>query len=281
LDLKWTERYSDPGRLRQEVRAMVDAFVEALLGAIPAPEIAGIYFKGSAQKGWDSPVDYVPELSDVDVNLLFRDSSGAERWLGTVESALDVQRRMEEAYRRRIPAPLHIPRPQLVVLNKLREEPNYCPSPKEIVTTLYGEDYRDEPRHDDRRLREIDRADLLSHLPFLETFPLHVVDKPGTYVIAALRNLSWRVSPIGPRMLSILGMPPKKAWSLSRTQIIPLLEDAGEGELAKDYATFYMRGWDYFLSGHRDSAAARDAVAAGVNALKISAARAEKIEFCA
>jgi len=260
---------------------MVDAFVEALLGAIPAPEIAGIYFKGSAQKGWDSPVDYVPELSDVDMHLLFRDSSRAEQWPGTVEKALEIQHRVEEAYRRRIPAPIHVPQPQLVVLNRLMQEPDYYPSPKETVTTLYGEEYPDESYEDEKRLREIDRAKLLSHLPVLETFPRHVVDKPGPYVVAAMKNLSWRVSPIGPRMLSILDMPPMKAWSLKRTQMIPLLEESGESELARHYAAFYLRGWDYFLSGHRDSAAARDAVAAGVNALKISAARAEKIEFCA
>jgi hypothetical protein len=276
LGSEWTDRYPSKESLRAEVDAMAESFVKVLLDRIPPDEIAGIYFKGSAKKRWDSPLDYVPEQSDVDIHLLFRDSASIERRLGSIESALDILSGVEDEYRSKMPSPIHLPRPQLTMLNRLMEEPNYYPSPKETVATLYGDEYKDEVWPDDERLREMDRANLLSHSPVLESFPLHVVDKPGVYLLAALRNLSWRVSPIGPRALSISGMPPRQAWSLNRTQIAPLLDELGQEDLARDYRSFYLSAWDYFLSGYTDSRAARAAVAAGLTALRASAEVAGK-----
>ena len=65
---EWNHHYPDPGKLRHEINHMADSFVEVLLDDIPSQEIRGIYLKGSAQKEWDSPVDYVPEISDVDIH---------------------------------------------------------------------------------------------------------------------------------------------------------------------------------------------------------------------
>ncbi len=276
MNPRWTDGYPSAVSLRQEVDAMLESFVEVLLDRIPDAEVAGIYFKGSAQKHWDSPVDYVPELSDVDIHLLFRDASDAPRRLGSVEAGLAIQYRVEEAYHAKVASPIHVPRPQLTILNNLLQDPDYIPSPKETVTTLYGDDYPSDDYKDERRLREIERQRLLSHAAFLETIPLHVIDKPGVYLLAAMRGISWRVSPIGPRALTVLGADYEEAWSFNRTRIIPLLEELGESGLATAYRTFYLSAWDYFLSNYADSAAARAAVIAGVNAMKESIALAEK-----
>ena len=50
---------------------MAESIVEALLDEIPPEEIRGIYLMGSGQKEWDSPIDYVPEISDVDIHIQF------------------------------------------------------------------------------------------------------------------------------------------------------------------------------------------------------------------
>jgi hypothetical protein len=144
MTLKWTGRYPAPEVLRREVAAMAAAAMEALLAQAPAEEIAGIYLKGSGQKPWLSPVDYVPELSDVDVHVLFREAACIESRLGSVEAALAVQAQMEDAYRARVPDPIHMPRPQLVILNHLLADPDYSPSPAETVVTLYGDSYPEE-----------------------------------------------------------------------------------------------------------------------------------------
>lgn len=277
MAVEWTDRYPSPESLRREVSAMVESFVEVLLDRIPASEIAGIYFKGSAQKDWDSPVDYVPELSDVDIHLLFRDSSDIGRRL-TIEGALGIQSQVEDVYRKKAPSPIHIPRPQITMLNHLLQEPDYCSTPVEAVTTLYGDDYPETGHTDEQRLREIARQRLPSYASPLETLPLSLVDKPGDYIVSALRGLNWRVSPIGPIVLFLLGMPWREVWVLNRTRMIAVLEEQGEAKLAADYSAFYLSGWDYFLSGYTDSAAARRAVMAAVETLRTAAAAAERIE---
>ncbi len=266
---EWTDKYPSAEALRREVSAMVDTWVEVLLDRIPRSEIAGIYLKGSAQKDWDSPVDYVPELSDVDIHLLFRDSSCVGKWL-TVENALEIQALVEDAYRKKISSPLHVPRPQLTLLNHLKEDPEYRPSPIQAVTTLYGDRYPEYEDEDEQRLKEIARARLASYTDVLATLPGTLIDKPGVYILSALRGLNWRVSPLGPTVLLLGGMPWSQVWLLNRTQIIGLFREQGETELAGDYSAYYLSGWDYFLSGYADSAAARRSVAAAVRVLKRS-----------
>ncbi len=70
MDPSWPDDYPDKTALKREARAMAEAFAEALLAHVPSEHVAGIYWKGSAQKEWTTPIDYVPELSDVDIHVL-------------------------------------------------------------------------------------------------------------------------------------------------------------------------------------------------------------------
>ena len=264
----WSDRYPDVETLRREVDALAESFVEALLARAPADDVRGIYLKGSARKDWASPVDYVPELSDVDIHIFFREAADGRRRLGSASLGLEVQAEVEQAYLRKIASPVHFPRPQLVVLNDLLEQPGCVLSPRETVTTLYGEDYPEDAGRSEAALREIDRTNLLAQTPYLEGFPLHVIDKPGPHILMALRAMNWRVSPVGPRVLTVLGVPARRAWPLKRSDIIPLLREMGQSQLADDYRDYYLAGWEHFLSGYRDSDAGRRAAAAGVRALE-------------
>lgn len=58
-------------KLRKDIDFMVKTAKEVLLKNF-GKNIVGIYFKGSASKKWDSHIDYVPELSDVDIHILFK-----------------------------------------------------------------------------------------------------------------------------------------------------------------------------------------------------------------
>jgi hypothetical protein len=71
----WNEVYPDPALLRREALCLANAFAGALLEMIPEQDIAGIYLKGSTLKEWESPIDYVAEVSDVDIHLLFADDA--------------------------------------------------------------------------------------------------------------------------------------------------------------------------------------------------------------
>lgn len=267
MTLLWNNHYPDKGVLKNEVNRMVEAFVEVLSGEIPKSEIEGIYFKGSAQKKWESPLDYVPELSDIDIHLLFSDDSSVEKYLGSTSKAMHIQSEVETRYFSKTAKPLHVPRPQLVVLNLLLCDKDYIPSPKTAVSVLYGKDYPEPDYSNLKKIRFIDCNSLINEEEFLSRFPLHIIDKPSKYLWDSLKSLVWRVSPIGSRILHILGLPTDKAWTINRTKIVSFLKEMGECQLAQDYSEFYLFGWKYFLSKYSDSNAGRLSLISGINAL--------------
>ena len=264
----WTGDYPDPEVLRREVQAMVQAISDALLAKIPSDEITGIYFKGSANKHWDSPLDYVPQLSDVDIHVQFHDDAAVERRLGTMEAALDICAEMERGFFARVDSPIHTPLPQLIVLNHLLAQDDYFPSPHHTVVTLFGQPYPDDPLDDEPAIRRAESQHLLEHADSLASWPLRAVDKPGPYMRSFVKGLSWRVAPTAARVLCLDGVPAMQAWSMNRTQIVDRLCELGRDALADAYTRYYLSAWQCFLSAYADSAAARTAASAGVAVLQ-------------
>lgn len=266
--MTWTSRHPDPARVRAEVEGMTDAYVAALLERVPREQIVGLYAKGSAVKPWDAPIDYVPELSDVDLHVLVRDPARLDAGIGGLRGALDLQARAEALYSARFPDPIHVPRPQLLALNALKHQPWYVPSPASTVRVLLGEPYATTTAHDADAIRRLDAAGLREHEGHLARLPWAVVDTPAKFLWTRLRDLSWRVSPTGPRALSVLGSSYDEAWSGNRSRSVQQLAALGEGALATAYAAFYTAAWDFFLSGYTDGDAARRAVIAGAETLE-------------
>ncbi len=264
----WSSHYPDPRALKTEAFFMAESFTEVLLEEIPNSEIEGIYCKGSVMKDWDSPLDYVPELSDVDIHLLFHDDSSIERYLGSIAQAVHIQSRVEERYFSKVPEPLHVPMPQLTFLNDLLRNEDYVHPPRKAVSVLYGKDAPDPDYGNPDRIRNTDARRLLDEEEFLKKrLPGHAVDRPAKYIWQTLRLMSWRVSPTGPRVLHILGLPTEEAWSVNRTEAVSRLEEVGEEHLAQDYADYYLNAWEYYLSGYTDGNAGRASVVAGAKVL--------------
>ena len=101
----------------------------------------GIYAKGSATRAWDTVIDYVPEISDVDIHVWLVDEPSAQPVLQDLDVALAIQADLERRYKEAIHVPLHVPRPQIMLLKTLAEDPAYVPLPPHVVETLYGEPY--------------------------------------------------------------------------------------------------------------------------------------------
>ncbi len=267
MDPSWPDDYPDKTALKREARAMAEAFAEALLAHVPSEHVAGIYWKGSAQKEWTTPIDYVPELSDVDIHVLFADDSVEARYLGAAEQGLRVQEDVECRYCARVPKPIHMARPQLMVLNRLLKDPDYVGPATGTVTTLFGRQMEHGGVGDPARARDIARRQLLGLADAVRAFPMQVVDKPGKLLWQMLRQIVWQVSPTGPKVLVLDGADPDEAWALNRTGVVLRLESSGRKSLAGDYARFYLAEWDYFKSGYADNDAAREALAAGVRVM--------------
>ena len=264
----WTDDYPDKGTLKAEALAMARVIGDAVLALAGAGQVRGLYFKGSARREWQSLVDYVPEISDVDVHAWLVDDRQAARFTGDMAVGLAMQERIERAYAEAVPRPLHLPRPQLMFLNSLKQDPAYVPSPADSVTVLYGEAYPTTGKPPPEETARLDRERLLADVAVAARMAGHVMDRPGRYLWESIRAISWRVAPTGPRLLTLAGWPPDGAWRLSRSEIVEALHglDAYRS-LAGDYAGFYLATWDYFLSGLQDTTSARRAVARAVNLL--------------
>ena len=263
----WNAHYPDPQRLRHEINSIAESFVEVLLDEIPPREIRGVYLKGSGHKEWDSPIDYVPEISDVDIHIQFHDGAVWRQYMGTVPQAMGIQRKVESLYLSKLSEPLHMPRPQLMIVNKLMHELEFVHSRRRTVRVLYGEEYPIADYSDSDHIRRGDCDRLINDAAYLTDFPLHIIDRPGKYVSESLRPLVWRVSPAGPRVLHISGVDTELAWSVNRTRVVSMLQELGQAELARHYSQFYLSGWECFLSRYESADAGRSAIGAGVEVL--------------
>jgi hypothetical protein len=269
--LVWTGELPDPSQLRTEARTMAFAVRDSLLD-VCAHDITAIWFTGSAQKSWDSPLDYVPELSDVDIHVRW---THPERWTDAIDlgRGLALHAQIEARYGAAIPEPLHMPRVQLVPVHQVEQIPSYFGVPEGMTESLYGPAPKAATGLDQVAVSREDAASLVSMADplMLATEPSRFVELPGWHLFGALRNLNWRVSPVGPRALSALGTEYAVAWSANRTKTVGMLRDRGEYEVAAEYVGYYEHAWRYFLSGWRDTAAGRTAFAHAIRTIEVGA----------
>ena len=260
----------DAVRLRAEAEAMVDAVAGVLVDLL-GDGFTSLWFKGSAQKRWDSRIDYVPELSDVDIH--FRADAASLARLADLDVALGVHAEIGARFAAACPDPLHLPRPQLVSIDDMERLPHYVPAPPGAVRTLYGAP-PPKVELDEERVRAADARSILAGADpgTLALATVDLVDRPGHHLFHAVRALNWRISPLAPRVLTVLGAGYVTAWSANRSEATERLRDLGQDELAGDVATFYEAAWDATLSGWRDTAAGLAAFTAGIRALRGSAA---------
>ena len=266
--IEWNDEYPDKRAIRQEILTFAEAAVEALLNRFQAHEIRGIYLAGSAMREWQTIIDYVPEISDVDICIRFRKDEHADRLTRRFDVALDFQQELERGFTAKTPQPRHMPRPQVSILNNLEKQKGYIPFPLQMVSLLYGEEYTEPGPYDEEAVKRRDRESLLEEEAFLDSYPGEIYDKYDKYNVLSLRALAWRVSPAGPRILDLLGKPVIETWSMNRTAVVRELRAAGQSDLANSYAFFYKESWAYFLSDYHNGTAARNALSAAAEVLR-------------
>jgi len=254
---------------------MVQAVAGALREVFGDAQVRAIWFKGSAQKPWESPMDYVPSLSDVDMHVWLSDAAAAD--FHRLEPALQVQASIERRFADSAPEPLHVPRPQINLVNDLLQREDYLPSPSAIVETVFGLPQKPGDYSDVERVRQQDRAALIEDAAEVKSMPKRAIDRPGVYMWDLLRGLSWRVSPIGSRLLSLSGADSELAWSMNRTRIAVALRERGFDQVTSHWEGFYESAWRYFLSSNLDGTAGRDALRAAHAVLGTAGALAREM----
>jgi DNA ligase D-like protein (predicted 3'-phosphoesterase) len=267
----WPDNYPPAMTLRAEVTRFADAIADALLRTLPPGSIAAMYAQGSAVKGWDGPIDYVPELSDVNVHVRLRTplEAQARAALADIELGLQRHRLVEEA----LPSPrqrLHVPRGQVTIVNDLENAADYVPSPARFIRMLHGAaSSEQQPVVDADRVRTIDARGLVAAADetVIAKVAADTVEYPGRHAFLALRQLSWRVSPLASRLMSVLGESYDDAWGTNRTTLINKLAEQDEA-LAARLVDYYLAAWAGWRVSWEDGEAARTALSAAVDVLR-------------
>jgi hypothetical protein len=262
-----------------EARRDVEAAVEVwrrLIQERLSERIDYAILKGSGIKEWESPVDYVPMISDLDIHLGTKDCmSLLPETRGGFLYSLDTTRLYEERFKEIRPDHLHIPRPQVVIMNESRGD--WLPERPEEVKLLFGE-VPLKPEETVEHLRARDLDELAGLGPLLARLPVQVIDRIDLEYYRVLRMLCYVVSPTPVRVLSQYAEP-KLIWTLSRTNVLRLLERNGLQGIAEPYREYYLTGWKAFTEGFRDNETMRRLITHAYDVLHASYdAVREKVE---
>jgi len=252
---------------RADIKVCLDAW-SYVLQKFLNQRIEYAYAKGSALKPWDSLIDYVPIISDVDIHIILRDSGGLfPDSEDTFADAMNLSHEYEDQFTKMQPEHLHIPRSQLVLIDKLSEIINYVPPRAQDVRMIIGE--FSEPAFPSKdTIRSIDYENLLSLAEFVNRIPNRVVDRTGLDFWSIIREMTWRVSPSPIRLLTQTAEDPLDVWSWNRTRITKELHVQGYDAIADHYRNYYTAGWNLFLSGFTSSSDFRQTMTNGYYVLQ-------------
>ncbi len=231
-------------------------------------KIEFMYSKGSATKKWDSLIDYVPIMSDVDIHIKeHEDSSLFANLSDAFISSIGISQTYEDLFVEKNPAHLHIPRTQIVNLKDLENSVSIIFPKPETVNILLGKYPKYETKTADF-VRRVDRFRLMEEEDFLASLPKSVIDRTGIDLWTLIRRMVWRVSPSPIRLLTQTHDEPMDLWNFNRTELVAILEEKGYEQIAENYQDYYYEGWLVFLDGFSDSVSMRSVISLGFEIIK-------------
>ncbi|MFX0123954.1 MAG: hypothetical protein ACFFAE_09970 [Candidatus Hodarchaeota archaeon] len=255
---------------RKDINHSLDIWKNLLIKEFQE-NIEYIYAKGSAIKQWDSPLDYVPILSDLDIHFkLVNNYEIFQNSPDPITKSLEISEEYEQNYAKNYPKSLHLPRTQLVAINHLQKLPEYVPPRFIDVRIVYGEPiFPNNP--DPLRIREIDYNHLIKIKETLRNSPMNLIDRSGLDYWVLIRRINWQVSPTPFRLLTqVSSIAPMEIWSWNRSKIITELKNHGLEEIVDHYKQFYLNGWEAFLAEYRNSENLRQIIFHGCKVLQSS-----------
>jgi len=248
---------------REDTQCAMKVWAEVL------PEILGsrlesMYTKGSANKPWDSHIDYVPTISDVDIHITLKDNKPLfGSYSEDFEKAVEISKRCEDEFIRKKPDHFHIPRMQIIETYHLKQNEGYTPPRPQDISVLYGDPAISKKKPKPEIIQEIDLAHIIELKEYLQDMPRRIFDRTGLDWWAVIRVMTWKVSPSPVRVITQTHSDPLEVWSWNRTKICEALLERGYEKLAEHYHGFYDAGWCLFLSGFGDLKAFRETAVHG------------------
>lgn len=257
--------FMDPENLRYarlDVEAAIEAWAQ--ISSDHFQNLEFVYIKGSSVKYWQSPMDYVPILSDLDIHMKTVDNkplfpSTKEGFISSLETTALYEKLFTELR----PNYLHIPRPQIVTMKELN--PSWIPGSLEGMRIIYGE-MKPGAGRTPEEIREEDYKHLKELGSILASLPMRLIDRIGLDYYRIIRSICWIVSPTPFRLLS-QKEDPETVWEMNRTQVHRELDSAGYNDTADYYKEYYLSGWEMFETEFKDNRVMRDVIRNGFNVL--------------
>ncbi|MHA1202934.1 MAG: hypothetical protein ACTSQ4_10490 [Candidatus Heimdallarchaeaceae archaeon] len=234
------------------------------------------YAKGSATKNWDTYIDYVPVLSDVDIHLKVNKHSSFLSDDNSFYESVNISEMYETRFLEQNPNNFHLPRTQVIKIDDIVDKVNFIHPRESGITPIFGKPVLD-TNPSNEVIKQIDLKNVLELEEFLPTLPMSMIDRTGLDLWSLVRRLNWRVSPSPIRILSQLYDDPLDVWEMNRTSITELLEKHDLHLISESYKDYYYEGWISFMEGFSNSQSLRRIISNGFDILKLCIEEAKKI----
>ena len=189
-------------------RAALEEYALAVAGVVAelVPDHVSILWKGSAQKPWDGPFDFLPGLSDIDLHV-YRQGGLDDPW--------ELRRAVVE---RVGVAPWDTPL-QLLALDTETLPDWWLVMSYEV---LHGSEPPISTPSSDVLLQRdrVSLAEVHRHSSRVGTDVLGLADKE---LWPYLRSVRWMFPPVVQRIATVSGHSPDEVWSLNRTKALALV----------------------------------------------------------
>lgn len=235
------------------------------------------YAKGSATKEWDSYIDYVPVLSDVDIHIKLLDHAQFLEDENSFYESVNLSEMYESKFIESNQNYFHLPRMQIMKIDDLEKQVEFIHPRISGIIPVYGNPEITQNQTADY-IKKIDLKNLLKLEEFLPTLPMSMVDRTGLDLWSLVRRLNWRVSPAPARILSQTTEDPLSIWEMNRTSITKELEKHGYPLISESYKDFYYEGWMSFMQDFTNSQSLRRIISNGYDVLKLCLEVGRKIK---
>ena len=262
---------SDYSTYMNQARKEVDSCLEtwkSILEENYSKSIEYAYAKGSATKKWESYIDYVPVLSDVDIHIKVLNHSNFFDDENSFHESVNISETYETRFIEDNPNYFHIPRTQIICINKIVDIVDFVfPKETSIIPLIGDVQLGKNPSID--RIKETDLKNLLKLEELLAGLPMSMIDRTGMDLWSLIRRMNWRISPSPVRLLSLSSDKPLDLWELNRTSIAKELEKHDYPLIAEHYKDYYYEGWIAFLEDFTNSQTLRRLISTGHEVLKL------------
>ena len=235
------------------------------------------YAKGSATKEWETFIDYVPILSDVDIHIKAKDHSNFFDDENSFHESVNVSETYETKFVEQNPNYFHIPRTQLISINKIVNIVDFIHPKETNIVPLIGDPKLGENPSNDR-IKQIDLNNLLELEEFLSNLPMSMIDRTGMDLWTLIRRMNWRISPSPVRLMSQSSDNPLDFWELNRTSVAIELEKHDYHLIAESYKDYYYEGWIAFMEVFTNSQTLRRLITSGFEVLKLCLEETRKLD---